>query len=98
MAKNKAEHRLTKKDIPVWTTYDYETLSTEEFETEEICKQKRDEYSDKETDDNIRYQIEEKDGKAVILNKVKTIKHKIDFKEKYGVDFKELWGLNDVQK
>ena len=90
MKKYKDKCKITEKDIPKLTSYEYKVLSTEEFEDEETCNKRFEELWDSEDrPTNEVYSKKHLNDKWVVEYQEK-IEHLIDLKQEYGIDVDKL--------
>ena len=88
------ESRLTKKDIPELTSYDYEIIKTEHLVDENLREERFRELCDEDEPGDIFYKKGYDDELGTYtIEYIKTIKTKVDLKEKYNIDFEEMWDL-----
>lgn len=90
--KRKKQDRLTKKDIPQRTSYEYKEVgsifaSTKKQYDKEVAK-----YEDKESI-IIRDEGIDEETKMHTAKILKLVTHKVNLKKEYNIDFNELWDL-----
>ena len=95
MQEMKKRDRLTLDDAVTVTTFDYEDVGEEEFQTEEECSARIEELAEMH-EDIFGIMCEHKEGEPWVLRKRKSIRRQIDLKKEYGIDFESLWGLGKV--
>ena len=88
------EDRLTKEDIPTSSKYEYETILTETFNTEEEMKKRFDELWDDENKPlDIHFRQTKNEDGTFSVQHIKSTEHVVNWKEEYDTDLEELWDI-----
>lgn len=89
-----SSHRLTKKDLPKLTTYEYKHITTEVFDSKEERDRRFEQlYEESESKDLVFRKVDDAKKHKFSIKHEQLITHDVDMKKEYDIDFEESWGL-----